>query len=188
MSPARLAGLAVGLVVLAAGGTAIGLARLSQATPSGSAHSQPAAPVQIDPRLQVPAGNVLSVSLQGSGVQVYQCAGGSWTFLEPDATLSRDGRTTALHTRGPAWVSTVDGSAVSAAAVPGASVARPAAVPELLLKATTTRGDGTFGKVSFIQRLRTRGGLAPAGSCASGAQVGVGYSADYLFYVPSAGH
>jgi hypothetical protein len=65
----------------------------------------------------------------GLVVQIYQCANGSWTFLEADATLARCERTVVLHTRGPVWISTVDGSAVGAATVPGASVARPGAVP-----------------------------------------------------------
>src|SRR5579859_917908 len=85
----------------------------------------------IDPRLQAPPGNELRFSLVGRGVQVYQCAGGAWTFLEPDATLTTGENgddTVALHTRGPVWISTTDGSAVSAAAVSGASVARPGAV------------------------------------------------------------
>ncbi|HKN52807.1 MAG TPA: DUF3455 domain-containing protein, partial [Amycolatopsis sp.] len=36
---------------------------------------------------------------------------------------------------------------------------------------------------TFVQRLNTQGGLAPAGSCAAGAQIGVRYSADYKFWV-----
>lgn len=80
------------------------------------------------------------------------------------------------------WTSTVDGSTVGAAAVPGASNPRPNAVPELLLKANLNSGDGIFGKVTYVQRLDTRGGLAPAGTCASGTQTAVRYSADYAFW------
>jgi hypothetical protein len=58
------------------------------------------------------------------------------------------------------------------------------AIPELLLQATNTRGDGVFGHVSFLQRLATRGGVAPAGPCAENQTVGVPYQADYRFYVP----
>jgi Protein of unknown function (DUF3455) len=191
MNRARLALAAVGLAALVAA-AAFAVAHAHAQTPSAGAHQQAqaeaAAPAAaVDPRLQVPAGNALGASLSASGVQVYQCAAGSWTFLEPNATLGSQGRTTALHTRGPIWISTVDGSAVSAAAVPGASASHPGAVPELLLKATANLGDGVFGKVTFVQRLRTHGGVAPAGSCTTGAQVGVPYTADYLFYVPSAG-
>jgi hypothetical protein len=76
----------------------------------------------------------------------------------------------------------VDGSAVNAAPVAGASLARPNAVPELLLKATATRGDGIFGKVTYVQRLATEGGVAPAGTCTAGTQTAVAYTAVYAFY------
>jgi hypothetical protein len=37
--------------------------------------------------------------------------------------------------------------------------------------------------VTYIQRLNTRGGVAPAGTCTAGAQTAVRYSADYAFWV-----
>jgi hypothetical protein len=142
----------------------------------------------IPAALQVPAGNERVGVFGAKGVQVYACTDGAWKFVEPAATLwdKKDPRkkTVALHSRGPVWVSTVDGSAVNASAV--ASVARDGAVPELLLKATATRGDGVFDKVSYVQRLRTEGGVAPTGTCTGTGQVGVPYSATYAFYAPAA--
>jgi hypothetical protein len=140
-----------------------------------------AAPVPAS--IDVPKGNKLVATLPARGVQVYQCIDKAWTLLEPDATLKQDNEVVALHTRGPVWVSTVDGSAVNAAAVPGASVKREKAIPELLLKTAATRGDGLFGKVTFVQRLETKGGLAPAGTCAPGTQVSSQYEATYKFFV-----
>jgi hypothetical protein len=55
----------------------------------------------------------------------------------------------------------------------------------LLLKAATNRGDGIFGKVSYIQRLNTSGGLAPAGACTDGKTTGVPYTAKYRFFTPT---
>jgi hypothetical protein len=136
--------------------------------------------------LKVPPGNKQSAVLSGRGVQVYQCDKGAWTLLEPAATMTdprHGGRTVALHSRGPVWVSTVDGSAVTASAV--ATVERKGAVPELLLKANDHRGTGMFGRVSYVQRLETKGGLAPSGSCAAGAQRAVPYQATYAFYTPA---
>jgi hypothetical protein len=148
-----------------------------------------AAPVDVPPALLVPDGNEETATLGAKGVQTYTCTNGAWTFLEPAATLWKLNdplrRPVALHTRGPVWISTKDGSAVNAAAVPGASVPQQDAVPELLLKATATRGDGLFGSVSYVQRLDTHGGVAPTGSCTDGAQVGVPYSATYVFYAPT---
>ncbi|HEX6341888.1 DUF3455 domain-containing protein [Umezawaea sp.] len=86
------------------------------------------------------------------------------------------------HSRGPVRVSTVDGSAVEAAAVDGAEVDRPGAIPELLLKAKAVRGDGLLGGATYVQRLNTEGGVAPAGTCEPDAQVSVPYTALCTFY------
>jgi len=137
----------------------------------------------VPAQLRVPAGTKLTASLQGVGVQIYQCTDNAWTLLEPAATLTDNDRAVALHFKGPIWVSTVDGSEVGAAAV--ATVNQPNAIPELLLKANQNQGTGTFGKVTYVQRLQTRGGVAPAGSCTNGAQTSVRYSAQYRFYSAS---
>ncbi|MFJ7335912.1 DUF3455 domain-containing protein [Streptomyces sp. NPDC101110] len=142
----------------------------------------------VAPQLKVPDGNERTAQLDATGVQTYTCTDGTWSLLEPAATLFRHGdrrrRPAALHSRGPVWVSTTDGSAVNAAAVPGAKAPRPDAVPELLLKSTDNRGTGLFGSVSYIQRLNTRGGVPPTGSCAAGTQTAVPYKATYVFYQP----
>jgi hypothetical protein len=60
------------------------------------------------------------------------------------------------------------------------------AIPELLLKATDHAGDGVFAGVSFVQRLDTVGGAAPAAATCHDDHVGdeqdVPYTAQYLFY------
>ncbi|MFE9450051.1 DUF3455 domain-containing protein [Streptomyces sp. NPDC006739] len=189
MSLTKRSALMAGSIVTAAAAV-IGTAAAGQAAERPSA--LPPAGVgrtTIPAALRVPDGNKQVAVLQARGVQTYTCANGAWVFLEPAATLwkSHDPqhRAVALHSKGPVWISTTDGSAVNAAAVPGASVPQEHAVPELLLKATATRGNGIFGKVSYVQRLDTKGGLAPTGSCAQGAQTGVPYSATYRFYEPT---
>jgi hypothetical protein len=147
---------------------------------SATAQAEPSAKVPL--QLAVPAGNKLVATFPAEGVQVYQCTDNAWTLLEPAATLRHGNETVALHSRGPVWVSTRDGSAVNAAAVPGASVPHANAIAELLLKSTANRGDGVFGKVTYVQRLATRGGLAPASPCAAGAQTSSPYEAIYAFY------
>jgi hypothetical protein len=142
----------------------------------------------IPAALVPPAGNVLSSVFHAEGVQVYQCTAGAWTFVEPAATLTgrsvaRGGpkRLSAVHFRGPSWESTNDGTLVEARAVANSPVT--GSIPELLLQATKTRGDGVFGRVTYIQRLATRGGVAPTGACTDGATTGVPYKAEYRFYV-----
>ena len=172
----------------------MGAATASSAAPGGPGqpsieHAPSAvatmASMHTPPQLAVPEGNTLVAVFPADGVQTYQCGNDrTLTLLEPAAVLSdRRGRPRALHSRGPTWVSTDDGSAVNASPVANAPV--PGAVPELLLKATANRGDGVFGKVSYVQRLHTRGGVQPAGPCQPGSQVSVPYSAVYAFYAPA---
>lgn len=161
------------------------LAACGGAKAPGPQSSTPTPPAEVAANLKVPDGQQLVGSYPAAGVQVYECADGAWKLLEPAATLaSTDGKTMALHSRGPTWVSTADGSAVNAAPVDGAKNPRPNAVPELLLKATAARGEGLFAKVSYIQRLQTEGGVAPAGACTAGATMAVPYSAIYNFFAP----
>ncbi|KOV89135.1 DUF3455 domain-containing protein [Nocardia sp. NRRL S-836] len=142
--------------------------------------------VAVAPAVQVPAGNRVVARFYAKGVQTYSCTAGAWKGLEPAATLAdRLGRAVALHSRGPIWVSTVDGSAVEAAPVDGARNDVAGAVPELLLKARSTRGKGVFEGVSYVQRLSTRGGVAPAGTCQEGEQTSVHYEALYVFSAPA---
>ncbi|MDX3117842.1 DUF3455 domain-containing protein [Streptomyces scabiei] len=187
----KRAALTAGSIVTAAASViaaaAVSHASDRPATEAGTVARSHATPVA--PQLRVPDGNKRIAELAAKGVQTYACTNDAWTFVEPAATLSdvrdRHHRPVALHSRGPVWVSTVDGSAVNAAAVPGASNPRAGAVPELLLKATADRGQGLFGSVSYIQRLNTRGGVAPTGPCEAGAQTGVPYTATYVFYEPT---
>jgi hypothetical protein len=159
-------------VALAVGALVLSGAATASATP---------APAQVPDAVKVPAGNRPLVTYFGEGVQIYGCTDGAWTLIQPAATLSKHGRTVALHSKGPVWTSTVDGSTVGAAAA--ASSPRTGAIPELLLKANLNAGDGVFGKVTYVQRLNTTGGVAPAGTCAAGAQTAVHYTADYAFWV-----
>ncbi|MFJ9011787.1 DUF3455 domain-containing protein [Streptomyces canus] len=155
-------------------------------TTTGNAAPADAAlkPVKAPAALKVPDGNKLTGVYPARGVQTYTCTDGAWKLLEPAATLSdKRGRTVALHSRGPVWVSTVDGSAVNAAAI--ANSPKAGTIPELLLQATATRGTGVFAGVSYIQRLNTTGGVAPATACTGTDQVSVAYTATYAFYKPA---
>ncbi|MFD9702703.1 DUF3455 domain-containing protein [Lentzea sp. NPDC059081] len=181
----RRVGLLVGaaaLLGLAACGTTTGTAK-----PTPVAQASPDAPVAVAAAVQVPAGQQLVGEYPATGVQTYSCTNGAWKGLEPAATLvDKTGKPIILHSRGPVWVSTVDGSAVEATPVDGAKNDVKGAVPELLLKTKTARGDGLFGKVSYVQRLATEGGVAPSGACKNGAQISVPYKAIYTFFTPAA--
>jgi hypothetical protein len=146
-------------------------------------------PIVVPPELVPPAGATLSSTFAAVGVQLYRCTAGVWAFVEPVATLTAPprgprGPHTAIHFRGPSWQSAVDGSLVEATV--RASVPRPGTIAWLLLesKPTTRVNNGVFGRVTFIQRLRTVGGVAPAGACTTeGQEAGVRYGAEYRFFV-----
>lgn len=143
----------------------------------------------IPAALAVPAGNRLALSLFARGTQNYACrqaADGSfaWTFVEPVAELfGPSGHVAGHHYAGPTWEAK-DGSTVVGARVAGATV-DPTAIPWLLLQATANTGHGRFAKVTYIQRLDTVGGLAPATGCDAehaAATVEVDYTAKYAFF------
>lgn len=174
--------LAAGLVALAA--------VLSPALAS-QAQARPAAPSSLL-RLLPPAGNHPFLDGHGRGVQIYRCAptagGLAWTFVAPRADLTDDrGRVIIHHFGGPTWQAD-DGSKVVGAVVNSVSVS-PDAVPWLLLSATTTPapgGGGLLADTTFVQRLLTVGGVAPAASTCNAATAGataeVPYTAEYVFW------
>jgi Protein of unknown function (DUF3455) len=180
-----------GLGILASVITATGIPQGRAETPpaaepaAASALASLAAP---PPALNPPAGQVLVADFAASGVQVYQCTSAAWVFVEPAANLlgwakGSSGPRTVIHFRGPSWESTNDGSLVEAKAKVNLPVT--GSIPQLLLESTRNRGDGLFGHVSYIQRLATSGGAAPAGACTEGQTTGVPYRARYRFFAPA---
>ena len=87
-----------------------------------------------------------------------------------------------IHFRGPSWESTNDGSLVEGEVEARSDV--PGSIPQLLLHSKGNRGDGVLGRVSYIQRLNTSGGVKPADPCTSGQTIGVKYQAEYRFFAP----
>lgn len=143
-----------------------------------------AGPAQAQTTIEPPAGNVPFDATFAVGVQIYKCDGTAWTFVAPRATLHNlVGRKVGDHFAGPTW-QWRDGSAVVGAKV-GEAPSPIGAIPHLLLRATPT-APGHLGKTSFIQRLATTGGVAPAaGTCnasTAGTTTEVRYTAAYVFW------
>ena len=140
--------------------------------------------LNIPAAVQVPAGNILTFAAHGRGVQIYtwSAANSSWGTSTPSAVLFEDDAgVVGIHFAGPTWQNT-DGSKVVGHKVAAVTV-NPEAIPWLLLQAVSTSGPGRFADVTYVQRLRTCGGLAPASpGTFDGQQVLVPYSAEYLFY------
>jgi Protein of unknown function (DUF3455) len=142
---------------------------------------------KLDAKIQVKeTENKIVATLRGVGKQVYDCndSGTGYTFREPIAELfTSRGAPAAIHGKGPFWAnvdgSHVDGSGAVAAPTPSS----PQNVPWLLLVGTPTPNTtGVFSNVTFIQRIDTRGGVAPAGPCTAKKTVSVDYTANYVFW------
>ena len=146
-------------------------------------------PPTVPANLQVPAGNEVQFHASGVGVQIYtwtvnptNAALSSWVFKAPQAVLfGRGGDVVGIHFAGPTWESN-SGSKVVGARLAGSTV-NPHAIPWLLLQARTTEGVGIFADTTYIQRVHTECGLAPAApGTFDGEEALVPYIADYYFY------
>lgn len=158
------------------------------------AFAQTAAPAAADATLP-PRGTSLIATAEGRGAQIYHCAlqgtTFAWIFDAPHATLYQPGTHTLVgtHTIGPTWTWT-DGSSI--VGTPSASRPAPQSsnLPWLLLKThPVSTAAGTLGRVTWVRRSNTQGGLPPAAACDQGRQgtvQEVPYTATYTFFAGAA--
>ena len=150
---------------------------------------------EVPSDLMPPASAVLLFELGARGDQIYTCAAKPadptafvWTFKEPQAELFNDrGEVVGTHFVGPTWQGQ-DGSGVKGEVVARVDAPSKNAIPWLLLAATPQDGDGVFSTITHIQRLETKGGVAPTKGCDvtnAGEDVRVPYKATYAFYNPA---
>jgi len=159
------------------------------ATTAAFAQSNPAAaPEPVRP----PAGHRIVMDTWGIGEITYECrekkdAAGQfeWAFVAPVATLyDMQKKTVGKYYGGPTWEST-DGSKVTGKQVAVAPSPNAKSIPLQLVKAEPAMGSGAMTGVTYVQRLDTKAGVAPATACdgsAKGKQEKVGYEARYVFY------
>jgi len=147
-------------------------------------------PAALEPGRSVRALTTVSAT----GVQIYECRGASasttpaWVFVAPEAQLFDErGRSMGSHGAGPYWMG-LDGSRVVGSVRARADAPARGAIPWLLISTHSAGAPGVLSAVSFIQRVNTEGGIAPAEGCNAasiGRQTRVGYRADYRFFVPA---
>lgn len=164
---------------------------------------------EVPSNLTVEEGNIPYLQTRAYGTQNYICmptaTGMAWKFLGPQATLYPENAPLQIATHflspnpeeqgtpRPTWLHSQDGSAVWARVVQpstDSNYVAPGAIPWLLLeKAGTsagTTGGSLLSRTTFIHRVNTQGGVAPATGCTSASQLGaialVPYSTDYFFY------
>ncbi len=147
--------------------------------------------------IAVPAGNTLALTVLGAGDLAYECkekagmAGSfEWTFVGPTAVLYDKTSKAAIgkYYAGPTWEAN-DGSKVGGKQLGVSPSAMPASIPLQLVQAGAATGTGAMSGITFIQRMNTKGGVAPSMPCAmanKGEKKMVKYEADYLFYKAAA--
>ena len=170
----------------------------------------------VPPGLEVPAGNVAFLRAFAQGTQNYICLPVSkkawrWAFLGPQATLFETDATDGVSitnqisthflsanpieagTPRPTWQDSSDSSRVwgrGRASSTDPNFVEAGAIPWLLVEATGAAlgptGGGMLAQTTFIHRLNTSGGAAPATGCSVvdnvGAVARVPYTTAYYFY------
>ncbi|MDO9359885.1 MAG: DUF3455 domain-containing protein [Polaromonas sp.] len=180
--------------------TAIAAAAVSMIAACGgmsspmSSMKAPYSQASLPASVQVPAGNRVAWETVGVGDITYQCSAKKdmagqyeWVFVGPDAKLNdRGGNQVGKYYGPPATWEAMDGSKLTATQVAVAPNSMMAgSIPLQLVKANPAMGTGMMQGVTYIQRVDTRAGVAPATPCAAGnlnAKQVVKYQADYIFY------
>lgn len=145
--------------------------------------------------VKVPPGHRVALETAASGDISYECrvkkdmAGQfEWVFVGPDATLrDRQGTRSGRYFGPPATWESNDGSRIGGMQVAVAGTGN-SDIPLQLVKANPATGAGVLQGVTYIQRVNTRGGVAPAqpcGAASTGQRQLVPYAADYIFWRPS---
>lgn len=148
--------------------------------------------MEVPEPVRAPAGHKAAMTAVGIGELTYECrvkasdaSAFEWVFVGPMAKLmdAKTQKEVGKYYGGPTWES-MDGSKVTGkqvAVAPGA----PGSIPLQLVKAEPAMGNGAMTGVTYIQRVNTKGGVAPADPCTAataGAKKTVPYQADYVFY------
>ena len=166
------------------------LAATTAALVTGCATPGSGTSVSIPEKLGAAPGETLALETHATGVQIYECAAVKedparfeWAFKTPEADLfDRSGNKVGKHYGGPTWESKSGSKVVGAVVFPRVTV-DPDAIPWLLLSALQAEGPGIFAHTSYIHRINTVEGKAPATAGAFvGQVVRVPYAADYFFY------
>jgi len=152
----------------------------------------PTSMVKVPDKLKPGVNESLAMIVPAKGVQIYECRARKdqvgeyeWAFVAPEADLfDARGNRTGRHYAGPHWEST-DGSKILGTVRERADAPVADAIPWLLLTAKSVGSEGSFSKVTGIQRVNTVGGVAPKAGCSqatAGTPARIDYTADYYFF------
>ena len=151
----------------------------------------PTPTVNVPDKLKPRPNESLTIVVPAKGVQIYECrakkdqAGAyEWAFVAPEADLfDTSGKKIGRHYEGPHWEA-ADGSKIVGTVKERADAPQADAIPWLLLATKSVGPQGSFSKVTSVQRVNTVGGVAPKTGCsqsAVGTTARIPYTADYYF-------
>jgi hypothetical protein len=149
---------------------------------------------QLPEAVRAPSGHQAAWHTTGTGQITYECRDRKdmpgqqeWAFVAPVATLTLPGgKIVGKYFAGPTWQAN-DGSSVTGKQL-AVSPVGAGNIPLQLVKASPGVQAGDLQQVSYIQRLNTKGGVAPSLPCGpdqKGQKQQVDYQADYVFYKPT---
>ena len=170
-------------------GTALIMAACSSVKPPAKEFSQDLLPDSI----RVPAGNVVALETTGVGVLNYECRNNvagtgqiGWTLVSPKADLiDRTGKNVGSYSGPPATWTHTDGSTVVGTQVALAPAMGANNISLQLSKGTASMMSGAMQGVTYIQRIKTKGGQDLSKACSSadiGDKLTLPYQADYIFW------
>jgi len=147
--------------------------------------------VNVPENLKPPGNESLAMIVSAKGVQIYECRAKKdqpgayeWAFVAPEADLfDTSGKKIGRHYAGPHWEAT-DGSKIAGTVKERADAPKADAIPWLLLVTKSVGPQGSFSRITSIQRVNTVGGVAPKSDCSQsnvGATARMPYTADYYF-------
>lgn len=171
---------------------ALGLSACSSISREQVAAMTPFSQASLPDAVKVPAGNRVALETVGAGDITYECRARKdmadqfeWVFVGPDAALNdRTGKRIGRYYGPPATWESMDGSKATGAQLAMSPAGAPN-IPLQLVKANPATGAGAMQGVTYIQRVATIGGVAPAAVCAAsslGQKQAVKYQADYIFW------
>lgn len=172
-------------------------ASVDGARPSNPGDARPGAPAISTPKLglfsniKTPSDQVPVLQLSAQGVQIFRCekreTGMAWTFRQPEAELfDASGKAVGRHGASLTFEH-IDGSRLLATIVANDEAPQSTDLRWLLMT-TRSFNHGAFERVTYVQRVSTRGGMPPA-RCEtgqSGQLLRVDFTADFVFYRPRA--
>ena len=152
---------------------------------------KPTATVNVPDNLKPPGNEALAMIVPAKGVQIYECRAKKdqpgayeWAFVAPEADLfDISGKKIGRHYAGPHWES-ADGSKIAGTVKERADAPQAGAIPWLLLVTKSVGSQGSFSRITSIQRVSTVGGVEPKTGCSQstvGATARISYTADYYF-------